>query len=557
MHSFEPKLISCLREGIPARQVLADLIAGITVGIVALPLAIAFAIASGVKPEQGLYTAIFAGFAISVLGGSRVQIGGPTGAFVVIVYGIVEKHGYDGLAIATLMAGAMLIAFGLARMGRVIAFIPYPVTLGFTAGIALIIATSQVGELLGLRGGALPSDFVAKLRAYAGRIDTIEPAALAIGLGTIVLVALWPRLTRRVPGSLVAILASAVLVEVLGLPVETIGDRFGAVPSAFPEFRPPALSLEACRELLSPAVAIALLAGIESLLSAVVADGMTGRRHRPNAELVAQGVANVVSPLFGGIPATGAIARTATNVKSGGRTPLAGIVHALTVLAILLFFGSQAAKVPLAALAGILIVVAYNMSEWRLVVKQLRSPPGDVVVLLATLGLTVLFDLIIAIQVGVVLAALLFMRRMAELSGAGLVDVDAPDDGDDDPNRLRRRDVPEGIEVFEINGPFFFAAAEKFTTALARVDRSPRVLILRMRRVPAMDATALHALEEAVSGMRRRGTQVLLSGLEPQPRAVLERAGFLAALGEANVLPGIDAALARACALVAAAGTPP
>ncbi|HKI52287.1 MAG TPA: sulfate permease [Geothermobacteraceae bacterium] len=544
-----PKLFSTLREGYSRQQFSNDLLAGVIVGIVALPLAIAFAIASGVKPEQGIYTAVVAGFLISALSGSKVQIGGPTGAFIVIVYDIVQRYGYDGLVIATLMAGALLVLMGLARLGAVIKFIPYPVTVGFTSGIALLIFSGQLRDLFGLQLETVPSEFIEKLAAYGEHLGSISPAAAAIGLTTILVIQLWPRVTRRVPGSLVAILLTTLLVSLFDLPVATIGSRFGSVPNSLPLPHLPALPDWAhLRQLFSPALTIALLAGIESLLSAVVADGMIESRHRSNMELIGQGVANLVCPLFGGIPATGAIARTATNIKNGGRTPIAGMVHALTLLLILLFFGKWAALIPMPTLAGILVVVAWNMSEAHLFAKLLRAPRGDVLVLLSTFGLTVLVDLTVAIQVGMVLAAFLFMQRMADATQVGFITrelQDGEDETSDDPLSLSQRDVPVGVEVFEINGPFFFGAADKFKNALDTVSVPPRVLILRMRHALTLDATALQALENVHTKALKRGTLLLLSGVHAQPLLVMERSGFLDRLGQENVFANIDAALNR------------
>jgi len=550
---LEPKLVTVLREGYTRALLVQDLTAGVIVGVVALPLAIAFAVASGVGPEQGLVTAVVAGFLISALGGSRVQIGGPTGAFVVLVAEIVHKHGYAGLQTATLMAGALLLVMGLARLGGVIRFIPYPLTVGFTGGIALIIAVTQVRDLLGLRMAAVPGPFLPKLEAYAAALPTWNPWALCLGLGTALLVWSWPRVTRRVPGSLIAIVLTTAAVHLFGLPVETIGSRFGAVPSSLPLPRLPDLSWGTVSQLFSPALAIALLAGIESLLSAVVADGMTGRRHRSDMEIVAQGVANLASPLFGGIPATGAIARTATNIGNGGRTPVAGMVHALTLLLIMLVFGRWATLIPMATLAGILLVVAGNMSEWRYFLKLLKSPKSDVLVMVNAFLLTVLVDLTIAIQVGVVLSALLFMKRMSDVTQAGYVPSLAEEDEAADPGALRLREVPDGVAVFEVYGPFFFGAADKFKTAVNRIDRAPRVMILRLRHVPAIDATALHALEDVCNRSAKSGTHVVLSGLQPGPLATLRKAGLLAMIGDRNVTVDIDAALARAAELLAAA----
>ncbi|MDT8419158.1 MAG: sulfate permease [Desulfuromonadales bacterium] len=547
---LQPKLIDCLREGYSRQLLTGDLLAGVIVGIVALPLAIAFAIASGVKPEQGLYTAIIAGILIAALGGSRVQIGGPTGAFIVIVYDIVRQYGYDGLAIATMMAGGLLIIMGLARFGAVIKFIPYPVTVGFTSGIALIIFTGQLRDLLGLRMEEVPSEFIDKLHAYGTHVHSISPTTSLVGLSSILIILLWPRVTHRIPGSLIAILLTTAVVQWFDLPVATIGSRFGSIPTTLPVPHLPALpDWQELPQFFSPALTIAILAGIESLLSAVVADGMTERRHRSNMELFAQGVANLVTPLFGGIPATGAIARTATNIKNGGRTPLAGIVHALTLLLILLFFGKWAVLIPMPTLAGILVIVAWNMSEARLFFKLFGAPRNDILVLLSTFGLTVLVDLTVAIQVGMVLAAFLFMQRMAEATQVGYITRNLRGDEEetvDDPDSLRHRHIPDGVEVFEINGPFFFGAADKFKNALGTVAHPPEVLILRMRHVPTLDATALHALENVLSKTRRNGTRLVLSGVHSQPMMAMKRSGFLGNIGVENVFDNIDSALGRA-----------
>lgn len=544
---LEPKLVTVLREGLSREQLLRDLLAGLVVGVVAVPLGIAFAIASGVRPEQGLYTAVVAGFLISCFGGSRVQIGGPTGAFVVLVAGVVEQYGYEGLVVATLMAGLILIAMALARLGAVIRFIPYPVTVGFTTGIALIIASGQLRDGLGLDVERLPSGFVGQWRAYAERLDGADPLALALCLGTVLLIQLWPRVSQRVPGPLVALVGTTALASLLDLPVDTIGSRFGEISTAPPRLHWPEIDASLLGELASPALAIALLAGIESLLSALVADGMTGRRHRSNAELLAQGVANLASPLFGGIPATGAIARTATNVRNGGTTPIAGMVHALTVLAVLVFAGSWVGRVPMAALAGILLVVAYNMSEWRVFVRLLRGPRSDVLVLLVTFGLTVAVDLTVAIQAGVVLAALLFMRRMAEVTQVQAV-TSPLRYGEDEGSGLSADELalPDEVKVFEINGSFCFGAAQKFSELMASLKTRPRVVILRMRHVLAIDATGLHALEEVTQRFDRQGTRLLLSGVHAQPLVAMERSGLLERLGEQHAFASFAEAAAWA-----------
>lgn len=537
-----PKLVSSLR-GYTRAQFTADLTAGVIVGIVALPLAIAFAIASGVTPDRGLYTAVIAGFLISALGGSRVQIGGPTGAFVVIVYGIVQQHGIDGLLLATMMAGVILIGFGLARLGTAIKFIPYPVTVGFTSGIALIIFSSQVKDFLGLTMGEVPADFVAKWQQYASHLDALNPWAIGIAVACLLIIQLWPRVSRRIPGPFVALIVATIAVTVWQIPVETIGSRFGEIHAGLPAPHLPEISLQRVQALIGPAFTIAALAAIESLLSAVVADGMIGGHHRSNMELVAQGVANIASPLFGGIPATGAIARTATNVKNGGRTPVAGIVHALTLLLITLFVGRWAALIPMAALASILVVVAWHMSEWRSFRDMLSSPRSDVMVLLVTFLLTVLVDLTVAIQVGMVLAAFLFMKRMAEVTDITAVTGELAESGDDGMDTIGTRVLPPGVEVYEINGPFFFGAAGQFSNTVGTITNMPKLLVIRLRHVPAMDATGIHALRRVVARATQHGTRVVLTELQSQPRRALEHSGLLDKLGPMGVALTLDAAL--------------
>jgi SulP family sulfate permease len=548
---FRPKLLTTLK-GYDRERFVGDLTAGVIVGVVALPLAIAFGIASGVSPDKGLITAVIAGFLISALGGSRVQIGGPTGAFVVIVYGIIQKYGLHGLTIATIMAGILLVAMGFARLGSVIKFIPHPVIVGFTSGIALIIFSGEVKDFLGLRMADPPADFVSKWGAYASSIGSINPAAVAIALGSLAVMIVWPRISRKIPGSLVALVLATAVVQIFALPVETIGSRFGAIPSSLPMPTVPAVDFQTVRQLMGPAVTIALLAAIESLLSAVVADGMIGGRHRSNMELVAQGVANIVTPFFGGIPATGAIARTATNIRNGGRTPVAGMIHAVTLLGIMLFVGTWATLIPLSCLAAILVVVSYNMSEWRSFRALLRSPRSDVAVLMTTFLLTVIFDLTVAIEVGVVLAVFLFMGRMARITNIGVVtqELEDQEEDPDDPNAISKRDVPEGVEVYEVNGPFFFAAAYKFEEAMSVIEKRPRVRIIRMRNVPAIDSTGLHQLEQVWESSRKQGITFIISGIHAQPLVALERSGLAARIGEENIFGGIDDALDRARALL-------
>jgi SulP family sulfate permease len=546
--TFVPKLVSTLKSYDRA-QLASDAIAGVIVGVVALPLAIAFAIASGVTPDRGLWTAIVAGFLISVLGGSRVQIGGPTGAFVVIVYAIVQKYGIDGLTVATLMAGVILVAMGLAKFGSAIKFIPHPLVIGFTSAIAVIIFSGEIKDFLGLRMGVVPAPFLAKWGAYASSITTISPHAVGVSLASLAIILVWPRVSRRVPGPFVALIVTTVAVALLHLPVETIGSRFGEIAATVPHPHFPHLTFDQVTSLVGPAFTIALLAAVESLLSAVVADGMIGGRHRSNMELVAQGIANIASPLFGGIPATGAIARTATNVKNGGRTPVAGIIHALTLLVITIAAGRWAAYIPMATLAAILVVVAYHMSEWRTFLAELRSPKSDVAVLLTTFLLTVLVDLTVAIEVGMVLAAFLFIRRMASVTNVNLITSEireglASDDGTEE--LMDRKSVPHGVEVYEINGPFFFGAAQSFKDAVSQVAGHPKVLILRMRNVPAMDSSGAHALLDVIRRARKEGTVVVLSGLHAQPLAVLTDSDAIAEIGSGNIAVTIDLALARA-----------
>lgn len=540
---FVPKLFVTLRN-YTREQFYKDLISGIVVGVVALPLCIAFSIASGVSPEKGLVTGIIGGFLISFLGGSRVQIGGPTGAFIVIVYGIVQEFGIDGLILATLLAGIMLVLMGLARAGSAIKFIPHPLIVGFTSGIALIIFSSQIKDFFGLKMGAVPADFVEKWRDYFLNSGSINIISVIIAVGTVVFSVFFKNISNKIPGSLVAILLSTFAVQFLQLDVETIGSKFGEIPSAFPIPHIPEFDFSTVQQLIQPAFTIALLGGIESLLSAVVSDGMTGGNHKSNVELVGQGVANIFSSLFGGIPATGAIARTATNVKSGGRTPVAGIVHAGVLLLIMLVAGKWATLIPLSCLAGILVVVAYNMSEWRSFAAVLRTSKSDGAVLLATFLLTVFVDLTVAIEIGMVLAAFLFMRRMTQISNVNVVTDDINEA--DDLQAISRYKVPEGVEVFEVTGPMFFGAAYKFKESLQLMKKAPKVLIIRMRAVPVIDATGLHTLEEVFKQSKHRGMNFILSGIQKGVYLELEKSHLLELIGKENICPDIDAALARA-----------
>lgn len=559
-----PKLFTTIRT-YDRDQFFGDLTAGVIVGVVALPLAIAFAIASGVTPDRGLWTAIVAGFIISALGGSRVQIGGPTGAFVVIVYGIVQKYGIDGLTVATLMAGLILIVMGLAKLGSVIKYIPRPVVTGFTSGIAVVIFSGEIKDFFGLQMGEVPAAFVAKWRAYAVHANGITPAALAVALISMAIIALWPRINRRIPGTLVALVLTTIAVTYFHIPVETIGSRFGAIAASVPHPQFPHVSFAQVTALVGPAFTIAFLAAVESLLSAVVADGMIGSRHRSNMELIAQGVANLATPLFGGIPATGAIARTATNIKNGGRTPVAGIVHALTLLIITLFIGQWARLIPLATLSAILVVVAYHMSEWQSFLGELRSPKSDVAVLLTTFLLTLFVDLTVGIGVGMILAAFLFIRRMAEVTEVtALVDtsdedlvVGTGDPYDVDPNSVRRRTIPAAVEVFEINGPLFFGAAAMFKDTLGRIARKPRVLIIRMRYVLMLDSTGMFELSELARRTKKDSTTVLLSDVHMQPLVALTGTPTMRTIGSDNIFGNLDDALARARELLKIPPVPP
>lgn len=549
---FRPKLFDTLK-GYNKAGFGKDLMAGLIVGIVALPLAIAFAIASGVTPEKGLYTAVIAGFIISALGGSRVQIGGPTGAFIVIVYGIVQQYGINGLIIATFMAGIMLVLMGVARLGTVIQYIPYPLIVGFTSGIAVLIFSSQIKDFFGLQMGAVPADFAEKWAAYFLHAASVNWYAFLLAACTVLIIVLWPRVTHKVPGSLIAILVTTAAVSLLKFPVETIGSRFGSIPSSLPVPVIPDLDFATIKNMVQPAFTIALLGGIESLLSAVVADGMTGGRHRSNMELVAQGVANVGSSLFGGIPATGAIARTATNIKNGGRTPVAGMVHALVLLLIMLFVGKWAALIPMPTLAGILVVVAYNMSEWHSFRAVLKGPRSDVAVLLTTFFLTVLIDLTVAIEIGIVLAAFLFLRKMIQTTSVNVLAGQRETDEQSD-ETLNSYKFPKGVEVFEITGPLFFGAAYKFKDAMRVIEKPPKVLIIRMGRVPVIDATGIKVIEEVYREFSQRHIKLILSEVHSaQVLEALRDARLLFAIGKANVTGTFEKALERSAVLLEAA----
>lgn len=549
---FKPRLLQCLKN-YNRKTFVADLMAGIIVGIVALPLAIAFGIASGVTPEKGIITAIVAGFVISALGGSKVQIGGPTGAFIIIIYGIIQQYGMEGLTIATLMAGVFLILFGFLHLGTIIKFIPYPIVVGFTSGIAVTIFTTQVKDLFGLNIASVPSDFIEKWICYFNNFSTVDLWSSVIGIVSVVIIMLTPKVSKKIPGSLVAIIvmtvAALLLKQFAGVEsIETIGDRF-AISNSLPEATVPALSWETIKNLVSPAITIAILGAIESLLSAAVADGVIGDHHNSNTELIAQGVANLASPIFGGIPATGAIARTMTNINNGGRTPIAGIVHAVVLLLIFLFLMPLAKFIPMACLAGVLVVVSYGMSGWRSFLALMKNPKSDVTVLLITFFLTIIFDLTIAIEVGLIIACLLFMRRMSETTDVHVISNEInPDDEDSDMHlgNIEHLTIPKGVEVYEINGPYFFGAGNRFEEIMATLGDRPQVRIIRMRKVPFVDSTGIHNLTNLCEMSQKEGIQIVLSGVTEKVHSQLNKAGFYDIVGQDNICSHIDIALDRA-----------
>ena len=548
---FKPKFFSAIAH-YDKKTFAADVMAGLIVGIVALPLAIAFGIASGVSPEKGIITAIVAGLFCSLFGGSKVQIGGPTGAFIIIVYGIIQQYGMQGLTIATLMAGVFLILLGVLRLGTIIKYIPYPIVVGFTSGIAVTIFTTQVKDLLGMQMTTVPADFMEKWVAYINNIANIDLWSTVMGVASVIIIALTPRVSKKVPGSLVAIIiitvAALLLKQYAGVTtIETIGDRF-SIHSGLPEATLPALSWETIKGLVGPAVTIAVLGAIESLLSATVADGVIGDHHNSNTELIGQGLANIASPLFGGIPATGAIARTMTNINNGGRTPVAGIVHAVVLLLIFLFLMPLAQYIPMACLAGVLVVVSYNMSGWRSFLAMLRNPKSDVTVLLLTFFLTIIFDLTVAIEFGLICACLLFMKRVSEATDVTAIydEIDLNEDADMERGDLIHLTIPEGVEVYEINGPYFFGAGNRFEDIMSSYNDRPKVRIIRMRKVPFIDSTGLHNLENMCLMSQKEGITVVLSGVNPKVEAVLRRNNFEKLLGKENICSHIDLALARA-----------
>jgi SulP family sulfate permease len=539
-----PKSLLCLRKGYTRQDLISDLIAGVTVGLVALPLAMAFGIASGVTPQAGIYTAVVAGFLISALGGSRLQIGGPTGAFVVIVAGIVATHGVSGLLIVTIMAGVILMLMAVTGLGSAVKYIPRPVTIGFTNGIAVLIASTQIKDFLGLETGAVPGEFLLRMRVLAYSLGSVSWPAVLLATGSLLVILLLPKLTKRVPGSIVALAIATVAVAAFGLSVETIGSKFGGIPTGLPHVSLPDVRPDLIVPLLPAAVTVAMLAAIESLLSAVVADGMSGDRHNSNVELLAQGIANLAVPFVGGIPATGAIARTATNIRSGARTPVSGIVHSLTLLAILLVAAPLARFIPLATLAAILFVVAYNMSEWREVRTILKLSKADIVVWVMTFALTVLADLTVAVEIGMLFAALLYIYRVSQTTTVAPVTEEYIEDGR--PHVLQDKLLPPYVLVLRIHGPFLFGATEKLSEATIDIDSLPSIIILRLRNMTAIDATGLHELERLTERLRATGRTLLLCGARSQPEQLLRQSPFLEYLGEANMLPHVEAALSRA-----------
>jgi SulP family sulfate permease len=539
-----PKSILCLRAGYSRQNLISDLIAGLTVGLVALPLAMAFGIASGVTPQAGIYTAVVAGFLISGLGGSRLQIGGPTGAFVVIVAGIIAAHGVSGLLIVTMMAGMILMIMAITGLGTAVKYIPRPVTIGFTNGIAVLIASTQIKDFLGLQTGALPSEFLLRMRVLMDNLGSVYWPSVLIAILSLAIILLLPRVATRVPGSIVALILSTLAVAAFKLPVETIGSKFGGIPTGLPHVSLPQVRPDLIVPLLPAAFTVAMLAAIESLLSAVVADSMSGDKHNSNVELLAQGVANFAVPFVGGIPATGAIARTATNIRSGARTPVSGMVHALTLLVILLVAAPLARFIPLATLAAILFVVAYNMSEWREVRTILKLSKADITVWVLTFALTVLADLTIAVEIGMLFAALLYIYRVSQTTTVAPVTEEYIEDGR--PHVLQDKLLPPYVLVLRIHGPFLFGATEKLSEATVDIDSLPRIVILRLRNMTAIDATGLHELERLTERLRASGRTLLLCGARSQPEELLRQSTFLQYLGEENMLPHVEAALSRA-----------
>lgn len=536
MEEFQPKIMSILGN-YTKQQFFKDVTAGIIVAIIALPLSIALAISSGVSPEQGLFTAIVAGFLISLLGGSRVQIGGPTGAFMVIVYGIVKQYGMDGLIASTIMAGIIMVILGLFKMGSIIKFIPYPITTGFTSGIALVIFSSQIKDFFGLQIGEVPAEFVLKWKMYIENFNTFNIESLALGILSLLIILLWPKINKKIPGTLIALVVSTLIASFFSLDVETIGSKFGHISSSLPAPSLPQISFDAFKNLVAPAFTIAILGSVESLLSAVVADGMINGKHRSNMELVAQGIANVGSGIFGGIPATGAIARTVANIKNGGRTPVAGMVHAVVLLFILVTFMPLASMIPLSSLAAVLVIVAYNMSEWRAFKALFKAPKSDIFILMTTFLLTVFLDLVKAIEIGMVISALLFMKRMSDV--AKIEELDLSQENFD----LKADEMPENVQVYEVNGPFFFGAADKFMDTLKGIGSHVDFVVLGLEKVPAMDATAIQAFRIFIEICKKNKTRLVLHGIQTQPKEVLEKSELYEIIGSENIFDNLEDAL--------------
>lgn len=548
MSKLKPKLFSVMKT-YTKEQFVKDIISGIIVAVIALPLSIALAIASGATPEAGLYSAIIGGFIISFLGGSRVQIGGPTGAFMVVVFGIIGKFGIEGLIITMIMAGIIMIVLGLLKMGTMVKFIPYPIITGFTSGIAFVIFSSQINDFFGLGIADVPSEFFAKWETYFTHIFQIDFVTLAVGILTLLIIIYWPKVSKKIPGTLIAIVVSSLLVYVLDLNVATVGTKFGVLSSALPQFHIPSVSLDKIELLIGPAFVIAFLASVESLLSAVVSDGMIGSKHRSNMELIAQGTANIGSALFGGIPVTGALARTVANIKNGGRTPIAGMVHALVLLIILVSLMPLVQNVPLTSLAAILFIVAYNMSEWREFKGLLKSPKSDVVILLTTFILTVTVDLVVALEVGLTMSMFLFMKRMSDVSDVSVKNLDFTENSDQDSKdsfQLENQKYPtlNGVKMYQINGPFFFGAAFKYIEAINQLDNEIEFLIIGMKHVPAIDATALHSFTTSLKTCRSKHITVLITGLKAQPHLALQKANIISKVGENHLFQTIEEAVA-------------
>ena len=544
-----PRFVECLREGYSLSTLAHDVVAGVTVGLVALPLAMAFAIASGVPPQNGIYCAVVAGFVISALGGSRVQIGGPKGAFVVVVSAIIAEHGLDGLFMCTMLAGVILLLLGLTGLGTAVKYIPRPVVIGFTNGIAVLIASTQIRDLFGLRIAEMPGEFLARARALLENASTASIPAVLLGATSIMAILTLRRVSRRIPGSVIVLLAGTAVAVIAGWPLDTIGSRFGGVPSGLPSIHVPTFRVDLVLPLLSPALTVAMLGAIESLLSAVVADRMSGDRHNPNVELTAQGVANVLSPMFGGLPATGAIARTATNIRAGARTPVAGMTHAVTLLLVLLFAAPLAQHIPLAVLAGILMIVAWDMGEWREIPDIIRLGPAEAAVWSITLALTVLADLTLAVEAGMILAALLYIRRVTTPTTVALVTPEYVAQGR--AHSLQLHDAPADVAIYRIHGPFLFGSTDKLDDIERDVDTLPRVVIFRLRNMTAIDGTGLHALEHLAEIMRKSGRTLLLCGMRDQPARMMQRAEFHRHFGSENMLPSVEAAVDRARQLLA------